>query len=394
MVLPIILSLLGSGAAGAGMLGGLSPLIAGAVGSGLGTALQTGNLEEGLKSGLLSGITGGLAGSLTGGVAGEAPGLLGQGVSPAATAAGMTQQVGANPLFGMSGADLVAPAAGSAPTATGISGILQKIPSGLTAPTTMATDATMGELARTGLNQGILSGAGIGTMFPMLQDLFKHQGFEEEPTKEYTTRYDPRQRSQYVPPVGYRPGVDPEFRYFSPKMAVGGAVQFNPTGRAPLTMQGGGLADIAAASGGQSAPPMNEKAIVQNTIAAVQGKIPEEEAAPILAMFVQTYGEDALRKLVDDVQSGRAPQGGEGPVRGPGDGMDDMIPARMDDGSSDVLLSDGEFVIPADVVSGLGNGSTDAGAAELDRMMGRVREARTGKTEQPKAVAAGGMVPA
>jgi len=171
-------------------------------------------------------------------------------------------------------------------------------------------------------------------------------------------------------------------------------VSFTPTGQAPIAMQGGGLADIAAASAPQAAPPMNEKAIVEGTIAAVQGKIPEEQAAPILAAFVQAYGEEALRKLVDDVQSGRAPQGGEGPVRGPGDGMSDMIPARMDDGSSDVLLSDGEFVIPADVVSGLGNGSTDAGAAELDRMMGRVREARTGKTEQPAAVAAGGMVPA
>jgi len=94
------------------------------------------------------------------------------------------------------------------------------------------------------------------------------------------------------------------------------------------------------------------------------------------------------------VRMGRNPQGGEGPVRGPGDGMADMVPAEMRDGSSDILLSDGEFVIPADVVSGLGNGSTDAGAAELDRMMGRVRQERTGSTAQPAAVAAGGMVPA
>lgn len=393
MVLPIILSLLGSGAAGAGMLGGLSPLIAGALGSGIGTAVQTGNLEEGLKSGLLSGITGGIAGSLTGGATGQAPGLLGQGANPAAGAVGMTQQYGANPLFGMTGSQLVPPAAGTAP-ATGIAGMLQKIPSGLSAPTTVPTGASMGELARTGLNQGVLSGGGLGALLGASQGMFKQPDFEEDAPKEYTARYDPKTRSQYAPPVGYRPGIDPEFRYFSPKMAGGGMVQFSPTGQVPVTMQAGGLADIAAASGQPASPPMNEKAIVEGAIAAVQGKIPEEQAAPILAAFVQTYGEDALRKLVDDVQSGRAPQGGAGPVRGPGDGMDDMIPARMDDGSSDVLLSDGEFVIPADVVSGLGNGSTEAGAAELDRMMGRVREARTGKTEQPKAIAAGGMVPA
>jgi len=65
----------------------------------------------------------------------------------------------------------------------------------------------------------------------------------------------------------------------------------------------------------------------------------------------------------------------------------------MDDGSQDVLLSDGEFVVPADVVSGIGNGSTDAGADELYKMMDRVRGERTGMTEQPAAVAAGGLLP-
>jgi len=59
-----------------------------------------------------------------------------------------------------------------------------------------------------------------------------------------------------------------------------------------------------------------------------------------------------------------------------------------------VLLSDGEFIVPADVVSGLGNGSTDAGAEELHRMMDRVRGARTGTTEQPAQVAVGGLLPA
>jgi hypothetical protein len=394
MVLPIILSLLASGAAGAGTLGAMSPLLAGAIGSGLGSAIQTGDIGEGIKTGLLSGLTGGIAGSLTGGAAGSAPGILGQGAAPAATATGMTQAVGANPLAGMTGAQMLpGAAAGAAPAATGIQGMLQNIPSGMTAMPTMATDMTLREMLRQGANQGALSGAGMGAAAGAAMRN-RQPGFEEPKDKKYTARYDPRERSQYAPPVGYNPGVDPEFRYFSPKMAGGGMVQFSPTGQAPIAMQGGGLADIAAATAPQAAPPMNEKAIVEGTIAAVQGKIPEEQAAPILAAFVQTYGEEALRKLVDDVQSGRAPQGGEGPVRGPGDGMDDMIPARMDDGSSDVLLSDGEFVIPADVVSGLGNGSTEAGAAELDRMMGRVREARTGKTEQPAAVAAGGMVPA
>ena len=76
-----------------------------------------------------------------------------------------------------------------------------------------------------------------------------------------------------------------------------------------------------------------------------------------------------------------------------GDGMDDMIPATLE-GEQDVVLSDGEFIVPADVVSGLGNGSTDAGAKSLYEMMDRVREMRTGMTEQPDQVPQGMMLPA
>ena len=79
-------------------------------------------------------------------------------------------------------------------------------------------------------------------------------------------------------------------------------------------------------------------------------------------------------------------------VEGAGDGMADMIPASME-GDQDVLLSDGEFVVPADVVSGIGNGSSDAGAKELEEMMTRVRQLRTGKTEQPEQVPQGMMLP-
>ncbi len=72
-----------------------------------------------------------------------------------------------------------------------------------------------------------------------------------------------------------------------------------------------------------------------------------------LAMFVQKYGEEALRNLVDKVQSGefdetveRFAAGEQGMVEGPGDGsgVDDMVPATLE-GEQDVLLSDGEFVL-------------------------------------------------
>jgi hypothetical protein len=72
---------------------------------------------------------------------------------------------------------------------------------------------------------------------------------------------------------------------------------------------------------------------------------------------------------------------GGGFLKGRGDGMSDDIKATINE-KQPARLSDGEFVIPADVVAHLGNGSSKAGAQKLYDMMARVRKARTGKTEQ------------
>jgi hypothetical protein len=76
-----------------------------------------------------------------------------------------------------------------------------------------------------------------------------------------------------------------------------------------------------------------------------------------------------------------------------GDGMSDDIPATID-GEQPAALSDGEFVIPADVVSHIGNGSSDAGAKQLYSMMDRIREARTGTDKQAPQIDAGKYLPA
>jgi hypothetical protein len=72
-------------------------------------------------------------------------------------------------------------------------------------------------------------------------------------------------------------------------------------------------------------------------------------------------------------------------LRGPGDGMSDNIPATIAD-RQPARLADGEFVVPADVVSHLGNGSTEAGAKILHQMMDKVRKARTGNPKQGKKI--------
>jgi len=78
---------------------------------------------------------------------------------------------------------------------------------------------------------------------------------------------------------------------------------------------------------------------------------------------------------------------------GPGDGMSDSIPAVIGN-KQPARLADGEFVIPADIVSHLGNGSSKAGSKQLYAMMDRIRKARTGRSSQAPEVRATKLMPA
>jgi hypothetical protein len=80
-------------------------------------------------------------------------------------------------------------------------------------------------------------------------------------------------------------------------------------------------------------------------------------------------------------------------LNGPTDGMADKLPANID-GKQEARLSHGEFVIPADVVSHLGNGNSSAGAERLYSMMDRIRQARTGTKKQGKKINPNKYVPA
>jgi hypothetical protein len=70
-------------------------------------------------------------------------------------------------------------------------------------------------------------------------------------------------------------------------------------------------------------------------------------------------------------------------LRGPGDGVSDSIPATIGN-KRPARLADGEFVVPARIVSELGNGSTEAGARKLYAMMDRVQAARKGSIGKGK----------
>lgn len=173
---------------------------------------------------------------------------------------------------------------------------------------------------------------------------------------EYKDTYDPSKypeqfpgspRSFTAPPAGYQAGAGPEYRYFAR----------------------GGLADLKSGDRGMTANIVNEAK------AALLDEHPRPKEA--IDRFRNMFGEDAFSLLRDRVAGGR--------VRGAGGGMDDLIPGTIE-GRQQVRLADGEFVVPADVVSGLGDGSTDQGVRRLKEMMTKVRQERTGKKAQPKAV--------
>lgn len=80
-------------------------------------------------------------------------------------------------------------------------------------------------------------------------------------------------------------------------------------------------------------------------------------------------------------------------VQGAGDGMSDNVPATIE-GVQEARLANDEFVVPADVVADIGNGSSNAGAKKLYAMMDRIRKARHGTTEQPPEINAEKYMPA
>lgn len=121
------------------------------------------------------------------------------------------------------------------------------------------------------------------------------------------------------------------------------------------------------------------------------GKIPTAFSQPRAPMAAQSAGlpsvptpeQYAAQGTLNMAQGGIADAGRY--LQGSTDGMADEIPSSID-GEQPAALSHGEFVIPADVVSHLGNGNSEAGAEKLYEMMARIREARTGTTEQGKEI--------
>ena len=136
--------------------------------------------------------------------------------------------------------------------------------------------------------------------------------------------------------------------------------------------------------------------LIEQVSMALLGRLPEEESEAVINRFIDEFGSEAFQMLRSQVLESVVPDSQkEGVIRGQGGGMDDAIPGMIGD-SQPVAVSPGEFIVPADVVSGIGDGDTNAGVQELEGMMDRVRQERTGTTRQPAPLGAmaGGALPA
>jgi len=140
---------------------------------------------------------------------------------------------------------------------------------------------------------------------------------------------------------------------------------------------------------------MMQDPIVQETIRFILGESDNED---IIMIFVNKYGTDQFRMLRDSIlkEAANNPNAQtEGLITGRGNsGMADDLSMSIGADRTAAAVSQDEYIIPADVVSMLGDGSSDAGSKQLDGMLDRVRMAKTGGTTQAEPIEVDKVLPA
>ena len=418
MVLPLLFSvglpaLAGTGALGA-TLGAMSvPALAG-IGAGLGSFVQTGDIGKGIQTGMTSflggKILGGLSGSTSGAAASAAqgapvakPSLLQSFTAPSPSATSVVSGGASDLATKVLGADT---ASAAMPFGTGTKG------GAFTAGQQAFMPAMLGQ--------------SMADM-QMIENRAAKKDDDDEDKETRPPMPNPMVRTFNPNPYAGSPGEGLYFQYQRRPRADGSTPKY------PYTYAEGGIASLGDggssskevpldkamefignlsrsmpqvpmdaivegargvlgfAEGGEAEVDemmedsgMNEKDVIVEAIKAIKEMSDQPEIA--LAMFVQKYGEDALRDLVGRVQSGelddtiaRFAEGDKGMVRGPGDGsgVDDMVPATLE-GEQDVLLSDGEFVLRKNTTDAL---EKAYGGGFLD-MINRAEEDAPEKLEQ------------
>lgn len=377
------------GAALTPLTGGLiNPMTAGLLVGGLETA-RTGNLGKGLMAGL--GAYGGAG--LTGGLAG----LGATAVTPQAMSAA---NAAADPIASLAAAKDAATAAGAvAPTGFGA------ISSG--AQQAMANPSALINQMGGGMDAAKY---GLAALSPMLQPStpapYPGSGpnpyeYDYDPNKQFYTRVPPgtRQRDILAPttsmmamggPVedmSYQNRMDTMMANGGQMFATGGQINLQGTfdvGGGQGGSQMGGSNNLQPFVGSNNASSMTQPAVMPQDLMfrgtpelAVMPRGFQERSKGLMSQGI-AFAEGGISHLGDYSDGGRL-------LKGPGDGVSDSIPATIAN-KRPARLADGEFVVPARIVSELGNGSTEAGARKLYAMMDRIQKAR-GKTTGKNRVA-------
>jgi hypothetical protein len=204
--------------------------------------------------------------------------------------------------------------------------------------------------------------------------------------------------------TAYTPGQDTsERKWFTPTMVP----------QTPYQAADGGI--IALAGGGPVEMMSDQAALGTNTMYPMANMTTSAFASPYqdprstnMMSSMAPSGGGAVNQMSGEpnMQGTRLAMGGVTDLggysdggrllRGPGDGVSDSIPAQIGN-RQPARLADGEFVVPARIVSELGNGSTEAGAKQLYKMLDRVQNARaktTGKSKVAKNTNAAKYLPA
>ena len=433
MALPLILGLLGSTLGTGSAIGALG---AGALGSGLGRVLETGDFEEGVKTGATSFLGGKVLGSVLGGMGSQAKNVA-EGIPEAIPSYGdainlnpkfLSSGVGANPVKYLGESNLMGglQAAATNPITLGQATIGQSMSTMPEPPKedeipfenreAMAPPRLRRRQPPPGFRPGYMGEFDYGVA-PNYNVQYMSSGGLSNPEKAdldndgQISSYE-KKRGEAIEKSMAEQGknmgglvgllgnkkvqdalsntvgiaLNPAVQREANKLMTG---EFTPKGYTALTM-----ADAGFAEGGQVEDlgmTESEDEIMMNAINALTGKTenPDED----IQTFVQTFGMQALKALQMQVATGKigdAKQGLPGLIEGEGDGMSDSIDAELvekrvrEDGQKQPLrVANNEYVIAADVVSDIGNGSTDAGADKLDKLMKEVRKARHGTDKQP-----------
>ena len=141
-------------------------------------------------------------------------------------------------------------------------------------------------------------------------------------------------------------------------------------------------------SGGRGMNQLLSRGVYSNTSSPATSTQSLGGAASMNQLLARpVYSRQAAEGGIVEYNQGGMPSQGqpyfEGQVEGPGDGQSDEVAFRVDGGQVDgAMLSPDEYVLAADVVSAIGNGSSDAGAAKLDQFMKNVRQDAYGTTKQ------------